>query len=55
MTQVIPIPYSGIKRKRGGNMGLEREHWLCLHPKVISPKIWRSEAGLDRRRYYGKI
>lgn len=33
MTQVIPIPYSGIKRKRGGNRGFEREHWLCLQPK----------------------
>lgn len=30
MTQVMAIPYSGIKRKRVGNRGVEREHWLCL-------------------------
>lgn len=42
-----------VKCKRGGNRGLERNTGFVCNPKVISPKIWRSELGLDRR-YCGK-
>lgn len=33
MTQVIPIPYSGIKRKRGGTRGWGENTGFVYKPK----------------------
>lgn len=46
MTQVIPIPYSGIKSKRGGIRGWRENTGFVYNPKVISPQDLAFRGGI---------